>query len=83
MKNNYKNSTQVFYSPLHCMACGTVLWIPRFKSSRREFAHVKTMFCYKCKCECDFIETEKGSAEEYLFSLEYIEHQKYKKAVSL
>lgn len=43
-------------SDLRCPVCNTVIQIPRFKNSLRPKNHIKTMYCWKCKEERDFLE---------------------------
>jgi hypothetical protein len=46
------------YSISHCICsvCGLDMPIPRKKSRKREFRHIKDMYCCNCKCERKFIE---------------------------
>jgi len=64
------------------MSCGKVFLVPRLRFSKRESGHVKTMFCFHCKCDQDFIETKNGTQFEFEYWKQYIEHQKQKKAVA-
>lgn len=41
-------------STLVCTICGTDIDIPR--TQHREDGHIKTMYCYRCGVESDFIE---------------------------
>lgn len=52
----------------YCGRCGFVMPLPRKKSKKRECAHLKKIYCIKCKEEVNFIEdNEKNfSYEEYI-----------------
>ena len=43
-------------STLLCKECGCQMTIHRPHFRKRELFHIKTMYCYKCKKERDFIE---------------------------
>lgn len=43
-------------SELTCPECGTVMFVPRRLSKKRERGHVKTMWCPTCKKKTDHIE---------------------------
>lgn len=45
-------------SYLRCQECGEIMPIPRLISAQRENNHIKTMWCWKCKKERDFIENK-------------------------
>lgn len=43
-------------SYLRCTVCGSIMPIPRRFGRFREKNHIKTMYCYKCDTERDFLE---------------------------
>ena len=43
-------------SYLKCTVCGSIMPIPRRFGRFREKNHIKTMYCYKCDTERDFLE---------------------------
>lgn len=43
-------------SYLKCTVCGSIMPIPRRFGRFREKNHIKTMYCYKCDAERDFLE---------------------------
>lgn len=43
-------------SYLRCTVCGSIMPIPRRFGRFREKNHIKTMYCYKCDAERDFLE---------------------------
>lgn len=45
----------VRFSDFYCTECGSKMRLPRI-DRQREPGHIKTMWCYKCKEETDFIE---------------------------
>ena len=49
----------MYYSTLYCKECNSKMIIPRPVNHKRPEGHIKTMYCYKCKKETDFIETYK------------------------
>lgn len=45
-------------SYLRCTVCGSIMPIPRRFGRFREKNHIKTMYCYKCDTERDFLEND-------------------------
>lgn len=43
-------------SKLVCSKCGYTTSVFRYKHKLRQNKHIKTMYCFKCKEETDFIE---------------------------
>ena len=56
----------------YCGKCGFVMPLPRRKSKKKEYAHLKKIYCIRCKGEVNFIEdNNKGfSYNEYKKELE-------------
>lgn len=50
-------------SNMHCKECGAIMPIPRQVCHKRKKNHIKTMYCYRCKKETDFVEER---AEDFL-----------------
>ena len=53
----------------YCGECGFVMPLPRKKSKKKEFAHLKKLYCIKCKEEVNFIE---DNGKSFVYN-EYIE----------
>lgn len=53
----------------YCGKCGFVMPLPRKKSKKKEFAHLKKLYCIKCKEEVNFIE---DNGKSFVYN-EYIE----------
>lgn len=41
-----------------CPECGAVVSAPKYKT-RTNAGHVKTMYCYRCKADRDFIQVDR------------------------
>lgn len=41
-----------------CPECGAVMSAPKYKA-RTNAGHVKTMYCYRCKADRDFIQVDR------------------------
>lgn len=53
---NVKQRRNFKISYLKCTVCGSIMPIPRRFGRFREKNHIKTMYCYKCNAERDFLE---------------------------
>lgn len=51
-----KKRRSMFTSKLKCSECGSIFPIMRNQGMKREFSHVKHMWCFSCKKETGFIE---------------------------
>lgn len=58
-----KYERHTYISTFLCKSCGVEMKLPRSFTKRREIFHLKTMYCYKCKIETDFIEAEEFKDE--------------------
>ena len=55
-RGNVKQRRNFKISYLKCTVCGSIMPIPRRFGRFREKNHIKTMYCYKCDAERDFLE---------------------------
>ena len=51
----FSKGSRIKYSDFYCTKCKSKITLPRIYQTR-EKGHIKTMWCYKCKAEENFVE---------------------------